>query len=77
MPMTCDQIVEEARGWSPEKVAELVDRLSFTLQQGTDPTVNTAWKSEVRRRLVEIENGEVALIPGEQVSAKIQKIVGR
>lgn len=77
MPLTSDQIVEEASRWPREKVAELVDRLSLALQQTTDPAINSAWKSVVRRRLAEIENGQVNVVPGEQVSAKIRKVVGR
>ena len=74
--MTLDQIVEETRHWPPEKVGELVERLSEDLH-ASDPEIEAAWKQEARRRLAEIENGTVQAVDGEQVSARIRRIVGR
>ncbi len=76
MPMTLDQIVEETRNWPPEKVGELVGRLTEEMH-ATDPEVDAAWKQETRRRLAEIENGTVQPVDGETVSARIRQIVGR
>ena len=76
MPMTLDQIVEETRNWPPEKVSELVGRLTEELH-ATDPEVEAAWKQETRRRLAEIENGTGQPVDGETVSARIRQIVGR
>jgi len=75
VPLTLEQIVEEARHWPPEKVGELVDRLSEALHPA-DPAIDQAWKEETRRRLAEIENGTVQAVDGEQVSARIGRIVG-
>jgi putative addiction module component (TIGR02574 family) len=77
MPMTPDQIIEEARHWPPEQLAELVDRLTLTLHHAVDPEINNAWKHETRRRLADIESGRIQAVPGEGVSAKIRRIVGR
>ena len=76
VPLTLEQIVEEARHWPPEKVGELVDRLSEELHT-PDPDNEEAWKQEARRRLAEIENGTVQAVDGEKVSARIRRIVGR
>ena len=75
MPMTLDEIVKEARHLSTEQVAELVDRLSEGLH--LSPGMEESWKAETRRRVAEIEAGKVKGIPGEEVSARIRKIVGR
>ena len=75
MPMTLDQIVEEARHLSTEQVVELVDRLSEGLHLG--PRIEESWKAETRRRVADIEAGRVQGIPGKEVSARIRKIVGR
>ena len=75
MPMTLDQIVEEARHLPTEQVVELVDRLSEGLHLG--PGIEESWKAEIRRRVVDIEAGKVQGIPGKEVSARIRKIVGR
>ncbi len=77
MPMTLDQIIEEAHRLPREQVAELVDRLTPELHQTIDPSLEAAWKQETRRRLKEIESGSVQGVPGDEVSARIRKIVGR
>ncbi len=76
MALTLDQIVEEVGHWPQEKVTELVDRLAATLHR-EDAAVEEAWKQETRRRVAEIENGTVRGIPGDEVSARIRRTVGR
>jgi len=76
VPMTLDQIVEETRDWPPEKVGELVGRLTKDLHL-SDPETEAAWQSEIAYRIQEIQTGKVEGIPGEEVSARIRKIVGR
>ena len=75
MPMTLDQIVEEARHLPTEQVLELVDRLSEGLH--LSPGIEESWKAETRRRVADIETGKVQGIPGREVSARIRKVVGR
>jgi putative addiction module component (TIGR02574 family) len=75
--MTLDQIVEETRQLTREQVAELVDYLTLSLHQAMEPDVETAWKTEVNRRVAEIQSGQVQGIPGEEVSARIRQLVGR
>ncbi len=77
MPMTLDQIVEEASHLPREQVAEVVDRLTLTLHTDVEPEIDSAWKQETRRRLAQLESGKVQAIPGEVVSDRIRKIVGR
>jgi putative addiction module component (TIGR02574 family) len=76
MPITPEQIVAETSQWPREQLAELVDRLTLSLH-GTTRDTAEAWKNEVRRRVAEIENGDVRGIPGEEVSARVRRIVGR
>ena len=76
MPLTLDQIVAETRQWPPEKVGELVDRLTKDLH-ASDLETEAAWQVEIARRVEEIQTGKLEGIPGEEVSARIRKIVGR
>ena len=76
VPMTLDQIVEEARSWPPEKVDELVGRLTETLH-AEEPGVEAALKAEIARRLDEIQSGKISGIPGEEVAARVRIIMGR
>jgi putative addiction module component (TIGR02574 family) len=76
MPITLDQIVEETRHWPPERVGELLDRLTEDLH-ASEPEVEAAWKTEIDRRIAEIESGKVKGVSAEEVSARIQKILKR
>jgi putative addiction module component (TIGR02574 family) len=77
MAITVDKLVEDARCLPREQMVELVDRLTLSLYPTPDPEVESAWKTETRRRLAEIENGEVQEIPGNEVSDRVRRIVGR
>jgi hypothetical protein len=76
MPITLEQIVEETRQWPPEKVGELVGRLTEDLRV-CDSDSEEAWKQETRRRLSEIESGDVQTVDGVEVSKRVGRIVGR
>jgi putative addiction module component (TIGR02574 family) len=76
VPITVDQIVEEVRHWPPEKIGELVGRLTEDLH-ASDSETTAAWQTEIARRIEEIQTGAVRGIPGDEVSARIRKIVGR
>lgn len=75
MPITLEQIVEETRHWPPEKVGELVGRLTEDLRV-SDPETEAAWQTEIARRVEEIQSGKVQGIPVEQSLARIRKIAG-
>ena len=76
MPMTLDQIVEETRQLPADVVAELVDRIVLARHGGIEPEVEAAWKTEIDRRIEEIETGKVQGIPVEESLARIRKIAG-
>ena len=59
MPITLDEIVEETRHLPADVVAELVDRIMVARHGGIEPSVESAWRSEVRRRIAEIDEGKV------------------
>ena len=74
--MTLEQIVEETRHWPPEKVGELVGRLTEDIHT-SDPETNTAWKTEIARRIEEIQSGRAKGIPAEKVFEEGRRILGR
>ena len=53
----------------------IIERLPLTDE--IQPEIEESWKQETRRRLTELESGKVEAIPGDVVSRRIQKIVGR
>jgi putative addiction module component (TIGR02574 family) len=77
MSITLEQIVEETRQLPPDVVAELVDRILVARHGGMESSVGESWKWETRRRVAEIESGQVTGVPGEQVSARLRKTLGR
>ena len=68
-------ILAEVERLSPPERADLADRLVETLAEGTSPEIERAQLEEVRRRIAQIESGEVTLIPGEQALDQIRRLV--
>ena len=77
MPMTVDQLFEEARQLPADVRAELAERLILAAHGGIDPKIEKAWTDTALRRLAEMESGKVKPVPGKEVAARIRKIVGR
>jgi 2',3'-cyclic-nucleotide 2'-phosphodiesterase (5'-nucleotidase family) len=77
MPITLEQIVEEAQHLPADVVAELVDRILAARHGGIDSDVEAAWKTEARRRAEEIETGRVKGVPAGESLARLRKIVGQ
>jgi hypothetical protein len=77
MPLTLDQIVEEAQQWPGDVVSDLVDRLLLAKHGGIDPATDAAWRSEAHRRLAELESGAVQGVPLEDSLAKARALLGR
>ena len=76
LPITLEQIVEETRHWPPEKVGELVGRLTEDLH-ASDPEMEAAWKAEIDRRIEEIQTGKAQGIPAEEVFEKARRTLER
>jgi putative addiction module component (TIGR02574 family) len=74
--LTLDQIIEETRNWPLEKVSELVGRLTEELHS-IDPDIEAAWKSEIDRRLDQIQSGKVKGVPVEEAFSNTKRILGR
>jgi hypothetical protein len=77
MPMTVEQIVQETSQWPVDVVAELIDRITLAKHGGLTAEREAAWAEAAARRSAEIDSGKEKLIPGDEVSARIRKIVGR
>lgn len=76
MPMTLDQIVEETSQLPSDVLAELIDRILLAQHGGIGPDVESAWRTEVGRRIQEIEAGKVEGISLEESLARMRKIAG-
>ena len=74
--MTVDQVIAETNRWPSEQVEQLFERLLVSNYRLPDPEVDAAWTAEIKRRIDDIESGRVVGIPGEEVMARVRKIVG-
>ena len=77
VPITLEQIVEETSQLPVDVVAELIDRILLARHGGIEPDIEAAWKTEVHRRIEEIETGKVKGIPAEESLARVRKIIGK
>lgn len=67
---------EKAAQLSEAERAELALSLIESLDGPADPDVEEAWRIEVERRIGQIERGEVELIPGDEVFARLRRRLG-
>ena len=72
--ITLEAVVEESKHWSRDQVAKLVDLLKEELYGPREERNEQAWKAEIRRRVAEIERGEVSLLDGDEVLEKVRKL---
>jgi putative addiction module component (TIGR02574 family) len=68
-------ILAEVEQLSPPERADLADHLAETLAQSIPPEIERAQIEEVRRRVAQVESGEVRVIPGEQALEQVRQIV--
>ena len=73
MPTAVDKVVDEALELPADARIGLVDRILASLNLPTRPDIDRLWAEEAERRVAEIDRGEVDLIPGEEVFAKIRR----
>lgn len=76
MPRKVREIVEEARQLPYGERTELIEQLIADSAKHPDPEIEKAWGDEALRRLKEIEEGKVKLIPGDEAMARVRKSIG-
>ena len=78
--MSVEQLEQSVLKLTPEDRRRFLDWFyahEEELMGASDPVTDAAWKQETRRRVAEIESGAVIGISGDEVSARIRKIVAR
>ncbi|OGT82423.1 MAG: hypothetical protein A3G96_00385 [Gammaproteobacteria bacterium RIFCSPLOWO2_12_FULL_52_10] len=73
MSTVLTELKKRASQLSETERAELALLLIESLDGPADPNVKEAWRVEVERRIGEIERGEVQLIPGDEVFARLRR----
>lgn len=72
---TSEEIFRDARALPPDARAELTERLVESLAQDVSPEITHAQLAEVRRRIAQVESGEVELNPGDEVLARARRLL--
>jgi len=72
MPLTLDQICNEAILLSNDTKASLVEKLVASIEANVDPNLEKLHIRQAIRRRDEIRQGKVQPIPGEEGIAKIR-----
>lgn len=78
MAVTLEELEAQALKLSIKERSELAHRLIVSMDgepEGTPEEIAKAWDEEIARRVAEIDSGQVQLIPGEEVFAKIDAII--
>ena len=76
--MSTERIFEAAMSLPDVVRAELADKLWASLPEEQlavpmDDSIRQSWSAEARRRADQIENGDVKLLPGEDVMNELRK----
>lgn len=70
-----EQLTEELMALPSLSRALLAEKLVESLEFDTDPTIQTAWVAEAKRRRDQVREGSVQLIPGEEASAQVRRLL--
>ena len=77
MPLTFDQLTEEALLLPTESRVLLADKLVESLDSGSLDEIQRLRAAAAIRRRDEIRSGKVQAVPGEQVLDEVRRLVGR
>lgn len=72
---TSEEIFRDALGLPPDVREELTERLIASLAKDVAPKLTIQQISEVRRRIAQVESGEAELIRGDEVVAKVRRLI--
>lgn len=70
------ELKKKASQLSDAERAELALSLIESLDGPADPDVEEAWRLEIERRVGQIDRGEVQLIDGDEVFARLRRRLG-
>lgn len=76
MSDTLAELKQKASRLSEAERADLALSLIESLDGPADPDVEEAWRVEIERRIGQIDRGEVSLVSGDEVFAKLRRRLG-
>lgn len=73
MATVSDKVMDEVLSLPADARISLVEKLLASLNLPTQSEIDREWAEEAERRATQIDRGEVELIPGEEVFAKLRQ----
>jgi hypothetical protein len=70
-----DKLYEDAMALPGKTRVELTERLVASLADDVPAEIQRAHIDEVRKRIAQVESGEVELIPGDEALAHVRKLL--
>jgi putative addiction module component (TIGR02574 family) len=71
--MTIRALEKEVLELPPRSRARFAEKIIETIDDYTDPEIESAWTEEIGRRVKEIESGQVKGIPAAEVMTKARR----
>ena len=73
MDTQAEDVLRTALSLDPDDRAEIAASLIASLDSQKDSDVEAAWAEEVKRRIEQIDKGEVQLIPADEVMRSMRE----
>ncbi|MFZ4440718.1 MAG: addiction module protein [Syntrophales bacterium] len=73
MTVVAEKVFNDALSLPSDARMSLVEKLLTSLNLPTHAEIDRLWAEEAERRVAQIDRGEVDLIPGDEVFAKIRQ----
>jgi putative addiction module component (TIGR02574 family) len=74
---TSEEIFRDAMTLAPDARTELTERLVESLARDISPEITREQLAEVRRRIAQVESGDVELIPGDEALARVRNLLAQ
>ena len=72
---TAEKVYQDALALPAKTRVELTERLVASLADDVPAEIQRAHLDEVRRRIAQVESGEVELIPGDEALARVRNLL--
>lgn len=70
-----ERIYQDALAAPAETLVELTERLVASLADDISAGIQRAHTEEVRKRIAQVESGEVELMPGDEALARVRNVL--
>lgn len=74
MPITLEELEQQARSLSPEERARLADVLLESLRAAPLAEIESAWDQEIEERVAAYDRGEIEIFSAEDVFAQARRL---